>query len=150
MLVLLTSGNVFASAKDRHAGYYYPEPKKIETYRARAKMLPGANRARRVAFVTGLVSTAMKRPYPPQYAIFAKGLQGEKMIIVSNYAGRLDTIYRVRAMLATLTSMARTLPIFREFSAEDKLNFFDLARMLGFKKITVSDGDKFTHQVLLK
>lgn len=143
-------GSAPASAKDERAGYYYPEPKKIETYRARAKTLPGANRTRRIAFVTGLVTNALRRPYPPPYSIFAKGNQGDKLIIVSNYAGQLDTIYRVRAMLASLTSMARTLPIFREFSTADRLNFFDLGKMLGFKMITVSDGDKFSHQVLLK
>ena len=82
--------------------------------------------------------------------MFAKGLQAQKLIIVSNYAGQLDTIYRVRAMLANLTSTARTLPIFLGFSVEDKLNFFDLGKMLGFKRITISDGDKFAHQVILK
>ena len=147
---LLFPAVAFALVKDRHAGYYYPEPKKIKTYRARANILPGANRERRIAFITELMANALKRPYPPQYAMFSKGLQAQKLIIVSNYAGQLDTIYRVRAMLANLTSMARTLPIFLGFSVEDKLNFFDLGKMLGFKRITISDGDKFAHQVILK
>jgi hypothetical protein len=30
------------------------------------------------------------------------------------------------------------------------LTFLDLAKMLGFKQITISDGDKFSHQVFLK
>jgi hypothetical protein len=62
---------------------------------------------------------------------------------------RLGTIYRVRALLATLTASARMTPIFRENGVEDLLTFLDLLKMLGFKQITVSDGDKFAHQILL-
>ncbi len=29
---------------DRYVGYYYPKPAAIETYKARAAVLPGANR----------------------------------------------------------------------------------------------------------
>ena len=148
LLGLLLSGQV--SAADRHAGYYYPKPNKIETYRARARELPKNPRTSRLAFINGLTAGLNKRPYPPQYAVFAKGLDAQKMIIVSNFTGKLDTIYRARALLATLTAVARKSPIFRQFKVETILTFFDLAKMLGFKQITVSDGDKFTHQVLLK
>ena len=77
------------SAADRHAGYYYPESKNIETY-------------------------------------------------------------RVRALLATMTTVARKSPIFKQFKVEIILTFFDLVKMLGFKQITISDGDKFSYQVLLR
>ena len=148
ILSLFLSGQV--SAADRHAGYYYPKPKKIETYRARARELPKNSRATRLAFINGLTTGLHKRPYPPQYAIFAKGLDAQKMIIVSNFANQLDTIYRARALLATMTAVARRSPIFKQFKVETILTFFDLAKMLGFKQITISDGDKFTHQVLLR
>ena len=36
---------------DRYVGYYYPKPAAIEIYKARAAVLPGANRKRRVAFI---------------------------------------------------------------------------------------------------
>jgi hypothetical protein len=36
---------VAASADDRHAGYYYPDPATTETYKARARTLAGADRA---------------------------------------------------------------------------------------------------------
>ena len=139
-----------AQAADRHAGYYNPKPKRIETYRARARVLQKSNKANRLAFVTGMATETLRRPYPPQYAKFAKGVNSEKLIIVSNIKGKLDTIYRVRALLATLTPVARKSPIFKTFKVEAILNFFDLAKMLGFRQITISDGDTYTHQVLLK
>lgn len=136
--------------RDRHAGYYYPKPAAIEVYEARATTLPGADRRRRIAFVVAVVNAMLDKPFPPGAALFAKGEEAEKLIIISNRPGQLDTIYRVRALLATLTSSARATPIFNDFDVEDVFTFLDLAKMLGFKQITVSDGDTFSHQILLK
>ena len=58
---------------DRHEGYYYPETKSEETYVARAVTLPQASRQSRIGFVTGMTAQQLRAPYPPQFAIFAKG-----------------------------------------------------------------------------
>lgn len=139
-----------AEARDRHAGYYYPRPATIETYKARARVMPKITRKKRIAFVVSMNMQILSRPYAPEYSVFVKGAAAEKMIIVANRMGRLDTLYRIRALLATLTSVARTLPIFKQFNIGEILTFFDLLRMLGFKQITVSDGERIAHQVLLK
>ena len=139
-----------AATTDRHTGYYYPEPKSVHVYTARTRVLPDMTRQRRIAFVITMVTDSLSKPSPPAYAFFAKGNHAEKLIIVSNQAGRLDTIYRARALLATMTSIARTMPIFREFQVEDWFTFLDLAKMLGFEKVTLSDGDTFAHQVIVK
>ena len=139
-----------ANKPDKYVGYYYPRPAAIETYKARAAVLPGANRKRRIAFIVAVVNERLQRPYPPTYSLFPKGGRGHKLIIVSNVAGRLNTIYRVRALLATMTSVARALPIFRENGVEDDFTFLDLMKMLGFESVTVSDGDSFTHQIILE
>lgn len=141
---------VSAAPTDRHTGYYYPEPNSVHAYTARARTLPDMNRQRRIAFVISMVTDSLSKPYPPAYTVFAKGDNAEKLIIVSNQAGRLDTVYRARALLATMTSVARTMPIFREFQVEDWFTFLDLAKMMGFEKVTLSDGDTFTHQVIVK
>jgi len=138
------------TSSDRHAGYYYPKPATIEVYKARAKTLRDANRRRRIGFVTAAVGSMRERPYPPNFAVFPKGSDAQKLIIVSNQAGRLNTIYRARALLATLTSVARTTPIFQEYAVEDIFTFLDLLKMLGFTQVTVSDGDAFAHQIILK
>ncbi|MCH6578424.1 MAG: hypothetical protein IH807_11430 [Proteobacteria bacterium] len=135
---------------DRYVGYYYPKPAAIEIYKARAAVLPGANRKRRVAFIVAVVNERLQRPYPPTYSLFPKGGRAHKLIIVSNLPGQLNTIYRVRALLATMTSVARSLPIFRDHSVEDDFTFLDLMKMLGFESVTVSDGESFTHQIILR
>ncbi len=138
------------AADDRHAGYYYPEPASTETYKARARTLAGASRAQRIAFVTGVTLKQRERPHPPVIAMFAKGEQAEKLIIVGLVDGRLDTIYRARAVLAMLTATARTTPIFQEYQVEEIFTFLDLCKMLGFEKVTISDGRVFAHRILIE
>lgn len=139
-----------AAAGDRHAGYYYPDPATREVYTARADTLPQANRALRIGFVTGIANQQFEHPYPPQVAMFAKGSEAEKLIIVALVDGRLDTLYRARAVFANMTAAARLLPAFSDMGVQDYFTFFDLAKMLGFKQITISDGRAFAHRVVLE
>ena len=139
-----------AAAEDRHAGYYYPKPASTEVYKARSQNLPDADRAFRVGFVTGLAAQMASRPYAPQFIVFAKGAEAQKMIITAVEDGPLDTIYRARAVLAEMTAMARTLPVFREFGVEDWFTFLDLCKMMGFEQVTVTDGRDFAHQITVE
>lgn len=135
---------------DRHSGYYYPEPATSEVYKARARALEDAGRPLRVGFVTGLAANMAQRAYAPAYAIFAKGSEAEKLIIIALYDGPLETIYRSRAVLADLTALARTLPIFAEFGVQEWFTFLDLMKMMGFKQLTISNGRDFAHQMIIE
>ena len=146
-LLMANSAIADETGRDRHVGYYYPEPAEVEVYKARAQIQPDADRGRRIDFIVAIVNGMLARPYAPTYSVFVKGDEAEKIIIVSNVAGQLDTIYRARALLATLTSVARTTPFFRAYGVEDLFTFFDLLKLMGFKRITVTDGDAFAHQV---
>ncbi len=146
----LAGNPAVAAVNDRHVGYYYPEPAQIEEYDARARRMSQATRRTRIGFIVGIVDQNLKRPFAPPVSVFVKGDRAEKMIIVANSPGRLDTIYRVRAYLATLTSVARAMPIFGELQVEDVFTFLDLLKMLGFTQLTVSDGNTFAHQILIK
>jgi hypothetical protein len=137
-------------AEDRHAGYYYPPPGSEEVYKARARTLPEASRGLRIRFVTGVSRQLQTRPFPPTAAMFAKGAEAEKLIIVALVDGRIDTIYRARALFANLTAVARTTPVFQEYGVEELFTFFDFAKMIGFAQITISNGRDFTHQVILE
>lgn len=137
-------------AADRHANYYYPAPETEETYTARAQTLAESGRRSRIAFVTGLTNRMLQNPYPPEFAIFAKGAEAEKLIIVSVKADTYNTLYRMRALLATLTAVARVTPLFKEGAVQDFFTFFDLCKMLGFELITVSDGRDFAHRIIIE
>jgi hypothetical protein len=136
--------------RDRHEGYYYPTIKSRETYDSRAQTLPDSDRQRRLSFVNLLAQQQVERPYPPRYAMFAKGEEAEKFILVGFENSGINTIFRARALFAAMTNLARLTPLFQELQVDDLFTFFDLLKLMGFTQITVSDGDKFTHQITLK
>jgi len=139
-----------AQDEDRHEGYYYPAPQTTEIYTARVVALPGNDRERRIGFVTGMTQQLLGGRYPPSYAIFAKGDEAEKLIIVGLTDGELNTIYRMRALLANLTAVSRVTQFFRENTLPEYATFFDLLKLLGFEQLTVTDGVSLTHQVLIE
>lgn len=150
LALVLLSAAAPADADDRHVGYYYPPPQSTETYPARVETLPDSDRSRRVGFIVQLTRQMLERPYPPDYAIFAKGEEAEKMLIVALRDDVIDNIYRARALLAMLTGVARATPLFHQYGAAEYLTFFDLLAILGFAQLTVSDGESFTHQVMIE
>lgn len=139
------------SAADRHAGYYYPPITSEETYVARAAKLADASRDLRIQFIVNITQQMLSKPYPPDYIIFAKGDEAEKMIIVGlNEYGGLSTLFRARATLAMLTGIARGSKLFQDAGVDDFFTFFDLAKLFGFEQITVSNGRDYAHQIQIK
>ncbi len=140
-----------AGAADRHAGYYYPPVTSEETFTARAAALADASHELRVQCIVNLTQQMLAKPYPPDYIIFSKGDEAEKMIIVGlNDYGGMSTLFRARATLAMLTSIARGSKLFQEFGVDDFFTFFDLAKLFGFTQITVSDGKAYAHQIAIR
>jgi hypothetical protein len=138
-----------ADEGDHHEGYYYPKPGSFEHYPARVYSLPESDRVRRQAFIIGLTKQLIGGQYAPSYAIFAKGDVSDKLIIVALGDGHLNTIYRARALLATFTSVARSTSFFQQNTQPDESTFLDLLKLLGFKRVTVSDGRAFAHQIII-
>lgn len=154
LLVIALLSFVFVAAakaqEDRYIGYYYPEPQTSESYQAPLPSLPGVSRLSRVGFVTQLDQLQKKKPYPPGYHMFAKGGDADHLIIVATEEGRYNTLFRLRGLLASMTADARTSPLFQKLGHVERLNFFDLAKMAGFKDITMTNGDDLAHLVTLQ
>ncbi|NJM53541.1 MAG: hypothetical protein HC846_09230 [Blastocatellia bacterium] len=102
-------------------------------------MPPKDGSARRIGFITIIVTKQLAASYPPPYTMFVKGATGEKLIIIG-MGDYVANIYQARALLAQLTAQARSTEVFKEVDPEHRLTFLDLLRMLGFEQVTVSDG----------
>ena len=139
-----------ALADDTQTGYYYPRPKSTETYQARVATLPDSDRNRRIGFVTGLAKEIASKPYAAGYLMFAKGDEADKLIIVGMNDGELSTVYRARALLATLTASARTTQFFQQNAIAEYATFLDFLKLLGFKQVTITDGVAFAHQIKIE
>ena len=139
-----------APAEDRYIGYYYPKPTSTETFESQLQTIAGVERAQRIQFTTVVSQGTIQSAYRVPYAVFAKGEKADKMIIVGMQQGELNTVYRMRALLANMTTMSRLSPFFQERTVAEDATFFDLLKLLGFKELTVTDGEKVTHQVTIK
>jgi len=148
--VLLSALPVKAQGFDSHAGYYYPTPQSRETYGTEVKADPEATVSSRAAFVVGLAAQQFDQNHVPGYHLFAKGEQLEKLIIVASGDGQYDTLFRLRALLASLTSMARATPLFSQAAEPYKLNFLDFCKLMGFTQVTVSNGKDMAHQIFIR
>jgi hypothetical protein len=137
------------SGESRHEGYYYPTLTSSEVFVARARALEDSDKQRRLGFVAVMLGQQLELPYPPAYLLFAKGEQAEKMIVVG-MSPAFDTLHRARAHMASLTTIARQSPLFEDLGVNDSFTFYDLATLLGFREIVLSDGRSYAHRVTLK
>ena len=132
-----------------HEGYYYPKPQTVEHFVSSAVTLPESDKLRRQSFVIGMTKQLLDGKYAPGFAIFAKGKQSEKLIVVGMIDGQLNTVYRARALLAEMTAVARSTPFFQQNTQPEEATFFDFMKLLGFRQITITDGRDFAHQVIV-
>ena len=139
-----------APTEDRSSGYYYPKPTSTETFESQMQTIAGVDRAQRIQFTTVVSQGTIQSAYRVPYAVFAKGEKADRMIIVGMQQGELNTIYRMRALLANMTTMSRLSPFFQERTVAEDATFFDLLKLLGFRELTITDGEKVTHQVTIK
>ena len=150
LIFLCVHAGPASAQEDRHDGYYYPTPRSTEVYTARARVLPDSDRDRRLGFAVAFTKQLAKDPSPLRFTLFAKGRDAEKMIIVALDDDIFATLFRARAILATLTSQVRASPLFAELGVQNLFTFYDLAKLLGFRQITISDGREWSHRVNLK
>jgi hypothetical protein len=139
-----------AATEDKYIGYYYPKPNSTEVYESSLQTIAGVDRAQRVQFVTVVSQGTIQSSYRVPYAVFVKGEKADKLIIVGLAPNEFGTIYRMRALLANMTTMSRMSPFFQERTVAEDATFFDLLKLLGFSSVTITDGDKLTHQVTIK
>ena len=137
-----------AGAQTRE-GYYYPPVASEEVFeRQLTRPLEPVTRDLRVAFVTQLTKAQLEAPETPRFSVFAKGAEAEHMIIVALDDEVFRTLFRARAVLAQLTSNARATEFFINNGMEATATWFDLAKLLGFEDLVISDGESWSHRVV--
>ena len=101
-------GSVPAMAQDDlSVGYYYPEITSQETFTRVLGLDFKASAKLRSTFVTAITKSRFESPANPNYVIFAKGTQPQKLVIVALDDDVFKTLYRARAVLAQLSSNLR-------------------------------------------
>jgi len=150
VLVLMLALAPWSAAADQEA-YYYPPIGSEEIFaRSLTDDTSGATREVRIAFITQITKAQLAAPEAPEFVIFAKGGEAEHMIIVAIDDDIFSTLFRARAVLAQLTANARGTEFFIQNDIADRATWFDLARLLGFQDLVISDGETWAHRVVFE
>jgi hypothetical protein len=147
IIAVSLGGAALAAGKD---SYYYPPVGSEEVFTRDLGVAPPAGRAVRVGFATQITKAQLAAAESPRFVIFAKGDKAQHMIIVALDDEIFRTIYRARAVLAQLTSNARRTDFFINSNIQDHATWFDLAKLLGFEDLVISDGETWSHRVILQ
>ncbi len=139
-----------AVPEDERAGYYYPPITSEEVFVRDLIQTPPADRIVRTNFMTEVTKAQLAAPETPRFAVFAKGDDAEHMIIIALDDQIFRTLYRARALLAQLTANARGTKFFVDAKLQFTATWFDLAKMLGFRDIVISDGATWSHRIALQ
>ena len=139
-----------ATAEDRREGYNYPPIASEEVFIREIAARPQSNRAVRTNFINEITRAQLAAPANPRFVIFAKGSDAEHMVIVALDDDIFKTLYRARAQLAQLTANARSTDFFKAEDLQFTATWFDLAKLMGFEDIVISDGDQWSHKIVLK
>ena len=137
-----------ASAAGRDS-YYYPPVESEEVFARDLAVAPPAGRNVRVGFTTQITKAQLAAPESPRFVIFAKGDEAQHMIIIALDDQVFKTIYRARAVLAQLTANVRGAEFFVNKIRYDA-TWFDLAKMLRFEDLVISDGETWSHRVIFE
>jgi hypothetical protein len=139
-------GAAWAAGRD---SYYYPPVNSEEVFARDLALAPIPRRAVRVGLITRITRTQLAAPESPRFVIFAKGDEAKHMIIIALDDQVFKTVYRARAVLAQLTTNVRNADFFTG-NIEDYATWFDLAKLLGFDDLVISDGATWSHRVIFE
>lgn len=154
--VLLTIAANAATAQDLKPdvdqnGYYYPSVTSSEAFeRELIRADNPADRALRQLFLAQLRKSHAQAEGQRRVEIFAKGAEATNLIVIALDDEVFRTLFRARAVLAGLTTDARSMEVFSTSAVADRATWFDLLKVLGFEDIVISDGATWSHLVVLR
>jgi hypothetical protein len=137
----------FAALGQEREGYYYPPISSEERFERVLAEGVRSSRNERVGFVTQVTTQQLQAPYPPRYAIFAKGSDADELIVVALDDEIFATLQRARAVMAQLSAPARMTDFFQRHRVADQATFYDMVKAMGFATLTVSDGRTWSHRI---
>ena len=150
--LILTTGLMggIAAAQDKYVGYYYPEVGSEEEFSRVITDAPLAGKDIRVNFVTTVTKAQLEAPESPRFVLFTKGGQSDTLIMIALDDEIFKTLFRARALMAQLTSNIRGTAFFRQQNLEVTGTFYDMLQLMRFKRLVISDGENWSHQVNFK
>lgn len=131
-------------------GVYFPAITSTETPTVRFPKLAGVGPQQRSVVVDQLnVAVATNGGVFP-IVVQAVGEDRATLALTYMHTDSAMTPYIARAILARLTSLVRFLPAVTELGVSSEIDVYNMASVLGFDQIIVSDGRGFAHSANLR
>lgn len=132
------------------AGVFYPKPKSFETADIRFAAMEGVGPRQRLVFADqiNLAASTPGRTIP----IVAQAVGEDRATLVFMYLDSEEpgmTPYLARGVLARLTSITRVAPAITEMGLSSEFDIYNMAAVLGFERLVVTDGRAFSHEARL-
>lgn len=138
-----------ALADDSREDYYYPKVGSEERFTREIGPETPSDRATRIGFVNEVTRAQFETPSGPRVAVFAKGSEAQHMVITGLDSEIFETLFRARGVMAQMTASARQTAFFKDNGIDTSATWYDLAKMLGFEDIVLTDGETWAHRVIL-
>lgn len=131
-------------------GMYYPQVSSVETPDIRFGSMAGVGPRERQFFVdqVNLAASTPGRSFP--IVAQAVGEDRETLVFVHLDTESPMTPYLARGILARMTSITRSAPAITEMGLSSEFDVYNMAAMLGFSRVLVTDGRDFAHQADLR
>jgi hypothetical protein len=131
-------------------GVYFPAVSSFDTPEVRFGKMAGVGPQQRSVVVDQLnVAVATNAGTLP---ILVQAVGEDRATLTFTYmnADSAMTPYIARGILARLTSVSRFLPAVTEMGLSSEIDVYNMAAVLGFERIIVTDGRDFAHQANLR
>lgn len=132
------------------AGLYFPAPTSFEEPQIRFPTLEGVGPAQRRLFVDQVNLAASESSRSVSIVAQAVGEDHGTLVFIILGGHSEPTTYLAKAFLARMTSVSRFTPAIAEMGLSEEFDIYNVAAVLGFQRIVVSDGRAFSHQADLK
>lgn len=121
-------------------GWFYPPVKATEVRPVRFGMMSGAGPAQRQYFTDRVNMETSGRGLTAPLVVQSVGEEHDVLVLMVSGFHEPLTPYISRGLLARMTSVVRFTPTITEMGLSQELDVYDVASVLGFKQIVVTDG----------
>lgn len=143
---IVTADAILEADSDTGEGVYYPKVTISEQPEIRFGPILGAGPQERQFFVDQINRAATTSERDIALVVQAVGSGNQTLLFMPLGRDGTPTPYIAKAMLARMTSVLRFAPAITEMGISQEMDIYNMAAILGFERVVVTDGRAFSYQ----
>ena len=131
-------------------GLFYPPVTETETRSVRFGAMTGASPEQRQYFTDRVNMETSGRGLTMPFIVQSTGVDQDVLVVMVSGFDEPLTSYISRGLLARMTSITRFAPTIAEMGLSQELDVYDVAAVLGFTQIVITDGREVSYGTKLE